>query len=720
MPNEPVTYSMIDSIAVISLEHPPINALGHGLRHSIEQAYQQAVTDEVVSAILLISNQSVFCGGADVTEFGSLKVFADPNLPSLCNLLDASPKLVVAAVHGQTLGGGLELALAADYRIASAEAKLGLPEVMLGLLPGAGGTQRLPRLTTPEFALEMMTTGKPVPAQKALKNKLIDAIDESGDLRTAAIEFTKNLIAQKAPVTNCADIKVPWLKHFPGFFTLAKKNIAPKAKGYIAPFKILEAVEHACDLPLEEGLAKEQALFFECMNTPQHRSLLNIFQSEQAAKKVPGVEKDTTTRPVEKVAIIGSGTMGGGIAMNFANAGIPVTLLDLNAEALDKGVAVIRSNYERTAKKGKLTDDQVASNMSLISTTTSYDDLAEMDLVIEAVFETMEIKQKVFSELDRVCKAGAILATNTSTLDVNEIAACTQRPQDVIGLHFFSPANVMKLLEIVRAEQTAADVLATSLKLAKTIKKTPVVVGVCFGFVGNRMLEPYSREAHRLILEGATPAQVDNALTEFGMVMGPFATYDLAGIDVAYHIRNSLKASVPDHPSDQDPSYQCLSEKLFEMGRYGQKTGRGFYIYKGRDKQADPEVETLCEQLSNKLGIERRTITDQEIVERCVYELINEGAKILDEGIAYRSGDCDIIWIYGYGFPPFRGGPMQYADEIGLDRVVAGINKYRKQLGDYGELWFNPAPLMEKLALAGKPFSRYKDNIRPTDSSTKD
>jgi 3-hydroxyacyl-CoA dehydrogenase len=712
MIKEPVTYSVIDSIAVICLDQPPINALGHALRQGIYNTYQQALADQTVSAIVIHSAQKVFCGGADVSEFGTLKVFAEPNLPELCNSLEESSKPIVAAIHGQALGGGLEIALAADYRIADAKTKMGLPEVMLGLLPGAGGTQRLPRLTSPSFALEIMASGRPITASKALKNKLIDKVDDSGDLKSAAINYAKDLIANNAAVKSCASIKVPWLKRFPGFFTLAEKNIAPKAKGYAAPFKILQAVKYACDLPLKAGLEKEQALFLECMNTPQHRSLLHIFQSEQAAKKIPGVEKDSPIRDIKKVAIIGSGTMGGGIAMNFANAGIEVTVLDLNEDALKKGLEVVRENYEISAKKGKLSEAQVDTNMGLIRSTTNYEDLADIDLVIEAVFETMEVKKAVFSELDRVCKPGAILASNTSTLDVDAIAACTQRPEDVIGLHFFSPANVMKLLEIVRGKNTSAEVLATCLKMAKSIRKTPVVVGVCFGFVGNRMLEPYSREAHRLVLEGATPEQVDKALTRFGMVMGPFAMYDLAGIDVGFHIRNSLKEMMPGHTSEQDPSYQRISEKLYELGRYGQKTSRGFYIHSGRNKKADPEVVSLCEQLSAELGIERRKISDQEIVERCVYELINEGAKILDEGIAYRSGDCDIVWVYGYGFPPFHGGPMQYADEIGLAKVVAGINKYRKQLGDYGELWFNPSPLLEKLALAGKPFASFKDNIQ--------
>jgi 3-hydroxyacyl-CoA dehydrogenase len=690
----PVHYELVENIALICLDQAPINALGHEMRQAIQQAYRQAIADDAVQAIVIASKQAIFCGGADVSEFGTLTVFADPNLPELCNELDASPKPIIAAINNQALGGGVELALAADYRIADAKAKLALPEVMLGLLPGAGGTQRLPRITSPSFALEMMGTGKPIKADKALENKLIDAIADEEDLHQAAIAFAKKIINKGSKTQNCADMKIGLLKHPPGFFTLAKKKMAPKAKGYAAPFKILEAVEYACDLPLEEGLIKEGQLFMQCMNTPQHRSLLHLFQADKNAKKIPGVDKDTPTRAIKNVAIIGSGTMGGGIAMNFANIGIPVTILDLNKEALDKGLETVKSNYLISAKKGKLSEQDVTQRMALFKTTTDYTELSDCDLVIEAVFESMDIKKTVFTELDKVCKTGAILATNTSTLDVDAIAAVTSRPQDVIGLHFFSPANVMKLLEVVRGDQTSAEVIASCLAMAKAIKKTAVVVGVCFGFVGNRMLEPYSREAHRLLL------------------MGPFAMYDLAGIDVGFHIRNALKESVPDHKSEQDPSYQLVSQKLYEQGLYGEKTGQGFYTHKGREKTPNPEAVKICKQLSNALGIERREISNQEIVERCIYELINEAAKILDEGIAYRSGDCDIVWVYGYGFPPFRGGPMQYADEIGLDKVVAAINKYRKQLGNYGELWFSPAPLLEKLALKEKSFASYKENIK--------
>jgi 3-hydroxyacyl-CoA dehydrogenase len=695
-----VQYTVSNQVAVILMASPPINGMGLPLRTAIHDCYNQAANDPKVDAIVIGSACKVFCAGADISEFGTKLPMTSPHLPELCDLIDAASKPVIAAINGQALGGGLELAMSADYRIAAPQAKFGLPEVLLGLLPGAGGSQRLPRLTSIEVAVTMITSGKPVSCQQALAAGLIDRIhDQDDDFIEAAVAYARELVDNQAPVKNCAGMTVDTSTVPASFFDDFRQKIAAKTRGLFAPEKCIQAIEAACTLPLAEGLQKERALFFECMDTSQARGLQHVFMAERAAGRIPGVDRDTAVRKIEQVAIIGSGTMGGGIAMNFANAGIKTLLLDINNEALEKGLSVIRNNYEISVKRGRLTDDQLESCMALIQGTTSYDDLAGADLVIEAVFEKMEIKKTVFEELDRVCKPGAILASNTSTLDINEIAASTRRPRDVVGLHFFSPANVMKLLEIVRGEQTSAEVLASGLKMAKTIRKTAVVVGVCFGFVGNRMLEPYAREAHRLLLEGATPEQVDRVLNDFGMVMGPFATYDLAGIDIGYFMRQGRRGE-----TSHDPSYQIVGDKLYELGHFGQKTKRGFYLYEGRDKTPDPEVVELCQQLSTEFNIERRTISDEEITERCITSLINEGAKILEQGIAYRPGDIDVIWVYGYGFPPYRGGPMQYADEIGPDKVLDVINRYREQLGSYGEAWFQPAPLLQQLVAEGKKF----------------
>lgn len=696
-----VTYRIDGDIAILGLTQPPVNSLGQALRAELQQAYRQALSDDQVAALVLVSEARIFCGGADIQEFGSDQAFASPDLPSLLNELEASPKPVVAAIHGMALGGGLELALACDYRIADVKARLGLPEVNLGLIPGAGGTQRLPRLANVSLALEMITSGQPIAAERAHASGLLDRLSQ-GDLLTDALEFTREILEQGAQVRSCADIEVN-ADDFPASgFDDFRASIARKTRGFFAPERCIQAIEAACRLPLAEGLEREQALFKECMNTPQARAQQHLFFAEREATKVPGVDSATPARSVRSVAVIGAGTMGGGIAMNFANAGIPVKLLELKQEALDHGLATIRKNYEISAKKGRMTETQVEQRMALLEGTLSYEDLGDADLVIEAVFESMEVKKAVFSRLDEVCKPGAILASNTSTLDLNQIASFTKRPQDVIGLHFFSPANVMRLLEIVRGDQTADDVIVTALQVAKAIRKVPVVVGVCFGFVGNRMLEPYGREAHRLILEGATPAQVDKVLTGFGLAMGPLSMFDLAGNDVGYLVRESRREAIA-----HDPSYNRLGDELYRLGRYGQKTGRGFYLYQGREQNEDPELIQLAEELARDLGIERREISDQEILERCVFMLINEAADILSEGIASRSGDCDLVWVNGYGFPAWRGGPMQYADELGLVNMLEGIEKYRKDLGDHGEMWFRPSNLLKELASAGKTFRNF-------------
>lgn len=697
-----VIYQTRNNIAIIAMNTPPVNSLGLEMRTALHSALQEALADDVIEAVILTSS-TLFCGGADISEFGSDLPWQAPNVPTICDLLDNSKKLVVAAIRKTALGGGLELAMSCDYRIATDDAIFGLPEVKLGLLPGGGGTQRLPRITSVELALQMITSGKPIAATEALQSGLIDQVTSStGNLVDSAIRYTQSLLSTNAPLRPCDKIDVDTNHLSPDFFDEYKAEIAAKTKDQLAPECCVKAIEYACQSPLAEGLLKEQQLFNTCIESPQGRALQHLFFAEREVTKIPNVDVKSKARDIKSVAVIGAGTMGAGIAMNFINAGIPVTLLEVKEDALERGLALVRKNYAATARKGRITEAQVEERMSLLQGTLNYDDLSDVDLVIEAVFESMAVKHQVFSKLDEVCKPGAILATNTSTLDVNDIANITKRPQDVIGLHFFSPANVMRLLEIVRGEHTADDVIATGLKIAKVIRKIPVVVGVCFGFVGNRMLEPYAREAHRLVLEGASPVQIDNVLTKFGLAIGVLSMYDLAGIDVGFMIREGRRDVI-----GHDPSYNKISDKLYELGRFGQKTGRGFYIYQGRDKQVDNEVDQLAIELAQELGIERRKISEQEIFERCIYSLINEGANILSEGIAYRSSDCDVVWVNGYGFPAYRGGPMQYADEIGLDKILSSLNEYRNNLGDYGEKWFKPSSLLEELVTRNKTFKEY-------------
>ena len=691
-----IDYRRDHQLALIGLCHAPVNALGHGLRQALMQACSQAAADPEVQAIILHGQQLPFSAGADISEFGSPRTWEEPALPELLEALTRIGKPLIAAIDGVALGGGLELALACSHRLATANARLGLPEVRLGLLPGAGGTQRLPRLVGVEPALDMMLSGDPIDARQGLALGLIDRLPEPGqDLLELACAFARDLLAQPAapaaPPTSLADGLAS------DFFASREAQLVARKPGQRAPLRVLAAVRAACELPLAEGLAREQALFREALQDPQATALRHQFFAEREALRVPGIDANTTLRTIANVAVIGAGTMGAGIAMNFINAGIPVRLLELKPEALDRGLAQIRKNYESSIKRGKLTPEQLEHRMSLLQGTLDYADLADADLVIEAVFEDLSIKQQVFRTLDRVCKPGAILASNTSTLDVDRIAGCTQRPQDVVGLHFFSPANVMRLLEVVRGRATAPDVLATTLKIAKRIGKLPVVSGVCFGFIGNRMLEPYGREAHRLVLEGASPAQVDNVLTGLGLAMGVFAMYDLAGIDVGYLVRQSRRSEIA-----HDPSYFRLADELYHLGRYGQKSGRGFYRYEGRERIEDPEVEQIAAQLAAKLGIIRRPISDAEIHDRCLFMLINEGLQLLDEGIALRSGDIDLVWTNGYGFPAWRGGPLHYARELGLDKVLTGIEQLHDQLGAYGRMWLQPAPLLRRMASSTK------------------
>jgi len=695
--NASITYQVQDGVALIGLDRAPVNALGQALRAAILHACEQANDDPAVRAMVLYGANGLFSAGADITEFGSPASSAAPDLPGLLQRLTRLDKPLVAALGKLALGGGLELALACGYRIGEPQLRVGLPEINLGLLPGAGGTQRLPRLIGAEAALGIILGGTPVSADRALELGILDRLaDSAATLLYSAHAFARELIACAAAARPPAPFAEPARDLPAGFFERYRAEHEPRWKSRQAPRLAFSAVQAACRLPLEQGLLREVELFRQAEASLQSEALRHVFFAEREAGKVPGITASITPRPVHKVAVIGAGTMGGGIAMNFLDAGIPVTLLERQGEALDRGMAQVRANYARSVKRGKLDDVQLEQRMALLEGTLDYQDLADADLVIEAVFEKLDIKQEVFRALDRVCKPGAILATNTSSLDVDQIAAVTARPQDVIGLHFFSPANVMRLLEVVNARETAPDVLATTLRLSRTIGKLAVVCGVCFGFIGNRMLEPYAREAHRLVLEGAMPAQVDSVLTGLDLNMGVFSMLDLAGIDVNFMVRDANRAAI-----DHDPSYCRLGDELYSLGQFGQKTGKGFYRYEGRERHEDYEVVALAERLAGELHVQRRPIDDQEIHDRCLFMLINEGIQLLDEGIALRASDIDLVWINGYGFPAHLGGPMHYAERLGLHKVLAGIRHYREALGDHGEMWFTPAPLLERLVAAG-------------------
>ncbi|MDH4608114.1 3-hydroxyacyl-CoA dehydrogenase NAD-binding domain-containing protein [Pseudomonas sp. BN102] len=693
-----INYRLEDGLALIGLARPPVNALSQPLRAAIIDACARAAADARVQAIILYGEHGLFSAGADISEFGTDASFAEPDLPSMLVRLTGIHKPLVAAIGKLALGGGLELALACGYRVGEPSARVGLSEINLGLLPGAGGTQRLPRLIGAESALNLILSGAQIDAERARMLGILDRIASSADqLLDEARAYAHELISCSAPARPAEAWPEPAEGLPDDFLVRYRAEHEPRWKSRLAPRLVLSALEAACLLPLEEGLARELALFKQAEASRQSKALRHVFFAEREAGRIPGIEADIPLRKVAKVAVIGAGTMGGGIAMSFANAGIPVALLELEGAALDRGLMQIRKHYELSVKRGKMTVEQLEQRMDLLFGTLDYADLSDADLVIEAVFEKLEIKQQVFRTLDEVCKPGAILATNTSSLDVDVIAATVSRPQDVIGLHFFSPANVMRLLEVVRGKATAPDVLATTMKIARRIGKLPVMSGVCFGFIGNRMLEPYAREAHRLVLEGATPAQVDGVLTGLDLNMGVFSMLDLAGIDVNFLIRDGNRAAIA-----HDDSYCRLGEELYAMGRYGQKTGRGFYLYEGRNRKDDPEVVAIAERLATELQLPRRPMDDQEILDRCLFMLINEGIQLLDEGIALRSGDIDLVWINGYGFPAHLGGPMHYAEQLGLDKVLAGIQHYRQVLGEYGEMWFQPAPLLERLVAAGK------------------
>jgi 3-hydroxyacyl-CoA dehydrogenase len=686
-------YAVRDGIAVISMNNPPVNGLGNALRAALMELLQKAEADAAVKAVVIIGSAKAFSGGADIREFGKPRL--KPDLFEVNDQQDAMKKPLVAAIGGFALGGGLELALGCHYRVALAKAQLGLPEVKLGILPGSGGTQRLPRMVPMAEAVKMMTTGNPITADKAKQLGLVDAVVD-GDLLEESLKFTKTILAK--PFQRVRDRKPQIDGDVKAFFEQARAMVAKESKGYPAPLKIVECAEAAATKPFDEGRKVERDGFAYLVGTTESASLRHMFFSERQTSKIPDVPEDTPVREVKKAAVLGAGTMGGGITMNFANAGIAVTMIDVSEEAVAKGLAKIKGNYAATVSKGRLKQEDMDKRMSFIKTSTRVDDVKDADMVIEAVFERMDVKQDMFRKLDAIAKPGAILATNTSTLDVDQIAAATKRPQDVIGTHFFSPANVMRLLEVVRGKQTAKDVLATTMKLGKAMKKVPVVSGVCDGFIGNRMIEKYGQQSLFLLDEGCSPQQVDAAANKWGLAMGPFQMGDMAGLDIGWEIRKRRYQERPDFV------YSKVGDRIAELGRFGQKTGKGWYLYEAGSRKPipDPEVDKIISQYRAENKIKARTISDAEIVERLIYALVNEGAKILEEGIALRASDIDMVYLTGYGFPPYRGGPMFYADTVGLGKVLERIESFQK--GYQGQVW-KPAPLLVKLAKAGKKFN---------------
>ena len=684
-----VSYEAKGTVGVITIDSPPVNALSQKVRAGIKGGIEMAVADDSVTAIVLACAGRTFIAGADITEFG--KPPQEPGLNDVIATMESSTKPVVAAVHGTALGGGLETALGCHYRVANPAAKVGLPEVKLGILPGAGGTQRLPRVVGVPMALEMITSGNPIGAKKALEVGLVDEVVE-GDLTEGAIAFAKKVAAEGRPLVKISEQndKLAEAKKNPAVFDEFRKKNARKFRGFEAPENCIKAIEGAVNLPFPDGLKRERELFVELMSGEQAKAQQYFFFSERLANKIPDVPKDTPLIDINTAGIVGAGTMGGGIAMNFLQAGIPVIIVETSQEALDKGIGIIKSNYAATVSKGRMSQDAMDKCMSLLTGSTNLEDLKDVDIVIEAIFENMEVKKEVFGKLDKICKQGAILATNTSTLNIDEIGEATSRPEYVIGLHFFSPANVMRLLEEVRTKKTSASVMATCMALAKKIGKVPAMVGVCDGFVGNRMLAKRGDQAAQLILEGAKVEDVDRVLYDFGFPMGPFAMSDLAGNDVGWRIRQGRGVTGP------------VADAICELGRFGQKTGDGYYHYEkgSRTPQPDPIVEDIIVKAARDAGINRRQVSDEEILKRCIYPMINEAAKILEEGIATRASDIDVIWVYGYGWPIYRGGPMRYADHIGLENIYNDLLKFKEEHGDE----WTPAPLLEKLAKEGKGF----------------
>ncbi|WP_313088496.1 3-hydroxyacyl-CoA dehydrogenase NAD-binding domain-containing protein [Pseudomonas sp.] len=683
-------------IALITVNNPPVNALGQAVREGLLQAFQRAEANAQVRAVVLACDGNTFIAGADIKEFG--KPPQAPSLPEVIEVIEGGSKPSVAVIHGTALGGGLEVALGCHYRIARRDAKVGLPEVKLGLLPGAGGTQRLPRLAGVEKALDMIVSGAPIGAAEAVEHNIVDELFD-GELAEAGISFARRLLnADRGPRRTGEQILGLEGADNEALIRAKHAEVAKRMPGLFSPLRCIAAVEAATQLPLAEGLKRERELFAECLNSPQRGALIHSFFAERQAGKINDLPADVKPRAINAAAVIGGGTMGVGIALCFANAGVPVKLLEINEDALQRGLQRARDTYAASVKRGSLTEDAMEKRLKLVEGVTEYAALADVDVVVEAVFEEMGVKQQVFEQLDAICKPGAILASNTSSLDLDAVAAFTKRPEDVVGLHFFSPANVMRLLEVVRGAKTSNEVLATAMAIGKQLKKVSVVVGVCDGFVGNRMVFQYGREAEFLLEEGATPQQVDAALRNFGMAMGPFAMRDLSGLDIGQAIRKRQRATLPAHLD-----FPTVSDKLCAAGMLGQKTGAGYYRYEpgNRTPQENPDLAPMLEAASREKGIERKALDEQYIVERCIFALVNEGAKILEEGIAQRSSDIDVIYLNGYGFPAFRGGPMFYADSVGLDRVLARVKELHARCGD----WWKPAPLLEKLAAEGRTFT---------------
>ena len=692
-----VDYSVDGDVAVLTVEHPPVNALSLSVRQGLDEGLRRALADDAIKAVVLIGGGTTFVAGADISEFGTPNSKAPPRLQDIQAMLETSGKPSVAAIHGTALGGGLELAMTCHARVAVASARVGLPEVKLGLLPGAGGTVRLPRLVGPQIALELITSGEHVSAARAHELGVVDAIVE--ELRGDAVAYARKLAAEGAPTPVIAredkirDVDV-------SIFEAFRKSIARKARGQVAPYKIIDCIEAACTRPAADAIAFERGAFDELLNGDQRKALIHGFFAEREARKIPDVPPSIEPLPVRKAAVIGAGLMGGGIAMVFANAGIPVKLVDVSREALAKGLGVIEKNYATSVARGSLSQDRMDRALSLIGATTDYGDLGDVDLVVEAVFEKMELKKEIFARLDAATPAHAILGSNTSSLDIDEIASATRRPDKVIGVHFFSPANVMKLLENVRGAQSSPETIATVMALGKQLGKAPVLAGNCDGFIGNRMLQYYTGEAEFMLEEGATPEQIDRVAEGFGMAMGPLAMRDMAGMDTSVLIRAIRRQTLP--PDERMPP---IVERLVEAGRIGQKNGKGYYRYEGRTRIPDPEAVSIIEAVSKELGIERRAFTDEEVRDRLFHPLVNEGAKELEEGIALRAGDIDVVWVNGYGFPAHRGGPMFWGEASGLERVVATA----RMLGEKNGRRWRPSPLLERLAAAGKGFGSVQD-----------
>ena len=694
-----VHYEVRDNIALMTIDNPPVNPLSSGVRQGLSDGVAKALADDAVAAIVLTGAGRAFIAGADISEFGGKA--EGPSLLDCLDIMDNSSKPIVAAINGTAFGGGLEVALCCHYRVIAPNAQVGLPEVKLGLLPGAGGTQRLPRLIGAEKALAFMVSGDPIAGPAAVTMGIADAVAEQ-DVVESAMDFARNIIAKGSPLRRIRDEEgvVAQDRDKPEVFDNARKAAARKMRKRFAPEMIVQCVEAAVNLgDFDAGLAVERENFVKCLEHPQRASLIHMFFSEREVSKIPDISKDIEAKPINSAAVIGCGTMGGGIAMSFLNANIPVTSLEMSDEALEKGFGVIKKNYDIQVQRGRMSADEVDHRMSLLSGTTDYADLGQADVIIEAIYENIDVKIEAFKKMDAVAKPGAILASNTSALDIDKMAEATERPEDVIGLHFFSPANVMRLLEIVRGGKTSKEVIASSMKLGRQLKKVAVLSGNAPGFIGNRILAGYTRQAGEIILQGATPYQVDNVLLNFGMPMGPFQMNDLVGLDLSWRARK-LSGIKP----EDIPITARVADKLCEKERFGQKTSRGFYIYPegSRAGQADPEVVALVEETSAELGIERRPIDDDEVLKRCLYPIINEGARVLEDGIALRPCDIDIVYINGYGFPEVTGGPMFWADQIGLDNILSDIKRFQQEYG--GAVW-EPAPLLERLVAEGKTFA---------------